>query len=342
MIPWKVLHPLHRAGLGLVAVLAVWIMICGAVWGRSPWTLLLVVGICVVGYAVGRLSARKLAFWAVPAAIVVFALFEVYRSPAESFSFLSAQGLLGYSNAKAAFFVQAAFASVFVLARNRSWKVGVVLLPVVILFLVIPIATRSLGAFLSSLVVLPAVFVAVFRRGHRPLMIAAMGMVACSLFLILFLSSKFSNGFSPGREVEVAERLDYGRSGSWGVAYKMIAEHPVFGVGPGGFRDASPFSRRISDLSWAHNEFLQIGAELGIVGLFLVLGLFAWTFMRLSSPLAGSSTVAALAVGALAMHASVDYLFHFPALPAVTLALVGSAPLRGPRSAAPKRRTARA
>jgi len=331
VITVRVLHPLHRAGIALVAALSLWILVSAIVSGRAPWAMLAVVGISACGYALGRLAARKLAYWAVPAAVVGFALAEVYRSPAESFSFLSAQGFLGYSNAKSAFFVQAAFASVFVLARNRSWKVGLGILPAVALFLAIPIATRSLGAFLSSLVVLPAVFVAVFRRGHRPLMIAAMGIVACSLLLVLFVSSKFSNGFSPGREVRVAQMVDYGRAGSWGVAYKVITQHPVFGVGPGGFREASPFSRPISDLQWAHNEFLQIGAELGIVGLFLVLALFAWTFMRLSSPLAGSSTVAALAVGALATHASVDYLLHFPALPAVTLALVGSTPLRGPR-----------
>jgi O-antigen ligase len=167
-------------------------------------------------------------------------------------------------------------------------------------------------------------------------MIAAIALVACSLAVSLFSSSKFSDGFSPGREVRIAERIDYGRAASWGVAYKMLSQHPVFGVGPGGFRGASPFSRPISDLRWAHNEFLQIGAELGVVGLFLVMALFAWTFMRLASPLAGSSTVAALAVGALATHASVDYLLHFPALPAVALALVGSTPLRGPRVKAVK------
>ena len=315
-------------------MLIYWIGFSAILSGRSPWAMLSVQGLCVAAYALGRLASRYVTPWALPAAVVVSALAVVLRSPAGSFSHLSAQGFLGYSNAKAAFFVQAAFATVMVFARNRSWKAGACILPVLVLFLAIPISGRSLGGFLSSLVILPAVYVAVFRRGHRPLMIAAMTLVAFAFLSSVFISRSFSDGIGPGRESRTAAALDIGRARAWSDAYGIMSEHPVFGVGPGGFSEASRNALFESDLRWAHNEFLQVGAELGVVGLFLVLSLFAWTFMRLASPLAGSSTVAALAVAALATHASVDYVFHFPVLPAVTVALVGSTPLRGPRGGA--------
>jgi O-antigen ligase len=331
VIPGRFDHPLHRVGLALLAALGYWIAISAILSQRAPWAMLSGLVFCALGYVAGRLTARYLALWALPAAVVVAALAVVYTSPSGSFSHLSAQGFLGYANAKAAFFVQAAFATVIVFARNRSWKVGLILLPPLVLFLAIPAASRSLGAFLSSLVILPAVFVAVFRRGHRPMMIAAMALVAFTFLSSLSMSRAFSNGIEEGPESRAAGVLDYGRARAWGDAYGMLSEYPVAGVGPGGFADASRSAIWESDLRWAHNEFLQLGAEIGAVGLFLVLSLFAWTFMRLSSPIAASSTVAALAVAALATHASVDYLFHFPVIPALTLALVGSTPLRARR-----------
>lgn len=334
MIRGKLLHPLHRVGLALAGVLVYWIGFSAVLAGRSPWATLSVLGLCVAAYAAGRLTSRFVAPWALPAAVVAAALVLVVRSPGGSFSHLSAQGFLGYSNAKTAFFVQAAFAAVMVFARNRSWKVGAGLLPVLGLFLAIPISSRSLGGFLSSLLILPAVCVAVFRRGHRPLMIAASALVAFAFLSSAFIGRAFSDGIGPGWEARTAEVLDLGRARAWSDAYGIMSDHPLAGVGPGGFADASRNALFESDLGWAHNEFLQVGAELGVVGLYLVLSLFAWAFMRLSSPLAGSSTVVALGVAALAAHASADYILHFPVIPAVTLALVGSTPLRGPRGAA--------
>lgn len=326
-------HPIHRVGLALVAALSVWIVASAIFTGRSPLAMLSVLGICTASYSLGRIAARHVAMWAFPAAVVVGALAVVLKSPSGTFSFLSGEGFLGYANAKAAFFVQAAFAAVVIFARNRSWKIGLLLLPAFGLFLAIPVASLSLGAFVSALLVAPAVFVAVFRLGHRPLMISALALVALCFLSSLLMSRAFSNGFGTRQEQRIAESLDTGRARAWGDAYGMLSEHPAFGVGPGGFGEVSPVARQVSDLRWAHNEFLQVGAETGIVGLLLLLTLIAWMFMRLSTPLAGSSTVVALAVAALAAHACADYILHFPVVPAIVSGLVGSTPLRGPRIA---------
>jgi O-antigen ligase len=86
-----------------------------------------------------------------------------------------------------------------------------------------------------------------------------------------------------------------------------------------------PTAARERDLGWAHNEFLQQGAETGIIGLALVLALLGWVFWRLWNAGTAAAAVAALGLSAIVIHACADYVFHFPLLPATTAALVGSA-----------------
>jgi hypothetical protein len=72
------------------------------------------------------------------------------------------------------------------------------------------------------------------------------------------------------------------------TAGRMIASHPVFGVGVGAFFDRSaeyvtPAFREIAPRENAHNNFLQVLAELGIVGFVpfvWVLGAVAWLVVR--------------------------------------------------------------
>jgi O-antigen ligase len=72
------------------------------------------------------------------------------------------------------------------------------------------------------------------------------------------------------------------------TAGRMIASHPVFGVGVGAFFERSdeyvtPEFRKISPRENAHNNFLQVLAELGIVGFVpfvWVLGAVAWSMVR--------------------------------------------------------------
>ncbi|PYN23720.1 MAG: hypothetical protein DMD99_13395, partial [Candidatus Rokuibacteriota bacterium] len=78
-----------------------------------------------------------------------------------------------------------------------------------------------------------------------------------------------------------------GRLQVWrrGVGYML--QYPLLGVGPNNFPTAegmlSPFAARQQlgiGVRWtaAHNSFLQVGAELGIPGLILFIGIIASTF----------------------------------------------------------------
>jgi hypothetical protein len=56
----------------------------------------------------------------------------------------------------------------------------------------------------------------------------------------------------------------------WQAAARMVAEHPVLGVGPGGFREEYAAESRNAELDEqtpvAHNMYLEVAAELGLPG----------------------------------------------------------------------------
>jgi O-antigen ligase len=112
----------------------------------------------------------------------------------------------------------------------------------------------------------------------------------------------------------------------WHESLSIIAAHPG-GVGPGRFADVDPTAIRDPDASWAHNEFLQQGVELGWAGLALLVLVFAWGFARLWVQPAPDMVVAlgAASFAALGVHACVDYVLHVPAVPLTAAALLGTA-----------------
>jgi O-antigen ligase len=83
---------------------------------------------------------------------------------------------------------------------------------------------------------------------------------------------------------------DAGRLKIWGRGLNYMAAHPVLGVGLDNFAVAegtiSPLARRQErglGVRWgaAHNSFIQVGAELGVPGLLLFIGMFASAFAAL-------------------------------------------------------------
>jgi O-antigen ligase len=91
-----------------------------------------------------------------------------------------------------------------------------------------------------------------------------------------------------------------GRMQIWSRGIDYMLQNPLFGVGPGNFPAAegtlSPFAQRRQfgvGVRWsaAHNSFIQVGAETGVIGLALVVALLASAFVALhrSRPREGSS-----------------------------------------------------
>src|SRR6185369_4744596 len=105
------------------------------------------------------------------------------------------------------------------------------------------------------------------------------------------------------------------------------------GVGIGRFAVESPTARSDADARWAHDEFLQVGAEAGIPAMALMIAIFLWAVVRLTATrrVRWGVAIGAAAVAALGVHASIDYVLHFPAVGFVAAGVLGSAVAIGER-----------
>jgi O-antigen ligase len=70
--------------------------------------------------------------------------------------------------------------------------------------------------------------------------------------------------------VSSTEESAYGRVDAWYQAYQMFKDNPFFGVGQGMFTDFHNLT--------AHNSFVLVMAELGILGLFFFTALFYFPY----------------------------------------------------------------
>jgi O-antigen ligase len=119
------------------------------------------------------------------------------------------------------------------------------------------------------------------------------------------------------------------RWGSFQAAWEVFLHHPVAGVGPG--IDALVLVHATGGTSvyrFAHNEYLQILAELGVIGGILLVVFLALVIRRLwrDRVAAGALGVGGLAaLAALLVHTGFDFVWHIPAVPLLAAAFVGVA-----------------
>ena len=90
--------------------------------------------------------------------------------------------------------------------------------------------------------------------------------------------SRYELLFAQDKGSSIDARLD-----AYDLAGQLFIEHPLLGAGTGSFRSAS-LSASLSRespyaLSYAHNAFLQIAAENGLLGLFFYMGFLTFLFL---------------------------------------------------------------
>jgi O-Antigen ligase len=120
------------------------------------------------------------------------------------------------------------------------------------------------------------------------------------------------------------------RGGALRAAVRVIAEHPLTGAGPGhaDLRWKEPESG-IHFFAYAHDEYAQIAAELGLVGLALLAVLLVAIARALWSARATGPSDAAwagvvAATAAFAVHSGFDFVWHLPAVVLTVMLLVGT------------------
>lgn len=137
------------------------------------------------------------------------------------------------------------------------------------------------------------------------------------------------------------------RSEDWWVAIEMFTDHPVFGVGLGNYKlefvpykadflstaRGATYTRPIARAAQAHNEYVQILAEQGVVGtvaalsflLFLFVG--AWVRLRANRDESERFDLLLLFAGMIVffVHAIVSFPAHLPASSWAAVTLLGLA-----------------
>jgi hypothetical protein len=218
---------------------------------------------------------------------------------------------------------------------SRRWLFGAVTVPVLLVAL---LGTQSRAAIAATIVVFGGLFViALVRRGQRAVGIALAAVVIAVAVPVVV--AKGSTHVSAG--AALSSRIEM-----WRVALKISAEDPVFGVGASRFQTASrdyltdAFIASFPEAAVgenAHNNFLQVLAELGLTG-FIAFVWLLWAAIR-KGPDPSSPERRALVAGLTAFLVSA--LFGHPLLIyeiAVgfffvigVVAGLGTPPMRSPR-----------
>jgi O-antigen ligase len=286
--------------------------------GGDAWPvvalLLATLGFVVLGRMIGWFHRAVL-----PAAVVITAIVLASTSTVIDGGPLS--GPFGYRNATGAFYVQAAIAALMFAAAVRRWPLRVVGIAAAIPFAVIAAKDSSAAA-----VSLLALAIAAMAFGGDLLARISVVAVATLFVLVLMATVVLGASYHRGTESVFTRALSERRLMLWNESLRIIRKDPS-GVGPGRFQEVAPLAQRDQDARWAHNEFLQQGVELGRAGMALVVLLFLWGFARLWMHPAPGLIVAlgAASLAALGIHASVDYVLHFPAIPLIAATLVATA-----------------
>ncbi len=188
--------------------------------------------------------------------------------------------------------------------------------------------TKARNAWLTAFAIGLMFIIWRWRRGWiaLPLIASATGLVVWRIGLAEVVSLATSSGSIQG----FPERLQI-----WQRAAKMIIDFPLTGIGMGTFQETTQTLYPIiginstSSYEHAHNLFLQIGVDLGLIGLAAYLWLFgiilshAWKMMQLGKRIARPFW---LALGAGLVGSQIALLIH-GLLDAVTWGMVRSAPL---------------
>lgn len=270
-------HPLHL----VIALLAVVLLATSAVHVAEPFTLeylvrwvpFLVIAVVLADVAAREVPVRALLAAAVAGAVVAAAggLLSLVSGA------LRATGPVEDPNDLAFFLVAALPLLVALPARGRS---RVVLLVLGAVLVAGAAATFSRG---GGLALGCALVWLVVRRGIPVRAVAVTAAVAGVAALVFASAAQAELSRALQEKSHIAGTNADTRMLRWQAASRMLADDPVLGVGPGGFRQeyaAAGHNAEIDEQTpVAHNMFLEVAAELGVPGFALFIAFVAIGFV---------------------------------------------------------------
>ena len=306
-------------GEALFLALAAWIFLSGAVVGGNPFPM---AGL-VLAIGVTLFLARWLTRWhpaVVPAAVAAGVAGLVIVSGPDSVHRLF--GPLGYSNANAALYVIGVGAAGMVIVRVAVWWIQVPFMLIGLGLAVLPWFLDALAAALATIVIVGTLLVLLATARGTATLIRLAAAVAFGAIAVTGLIGILYSGSGEG---EGAWLITERRLVLWSEAADLATVYPAFGVGPGRFPEESRTALTDRDAQWAHHEPLEVGAEAGLPAFVLVIVTIMWVFAwvqrgsgRRGAALAG--VVLSLGV----VQASIDYVWHYPAVPIALAAVAGA------------------
>ena len=307
-------------GAMLIVMLIGWILLVGAATGRDPRPMASLVALCGVTAFVARSITRRWNTF-VPATLLTVLMGAIVVTwPA---AIHPTFGLTGYANANGALYVIGVGTAGLLVMRSGSAKVRFAAVTAGFVLAILPwLFTSNMASASAVIVVSVTGWLLVTRDQALPSVLLHSVLLVALVMLATGLAGVFYGGDGRG---DGGWRLTERRLVLWSESVEMLAAQPMTGVGPGGFAGLSPTALRDSDARWAHHTPLQMGAETGLPGLLLFLGILVWAFVWLAR---GSGrrggALASLVLALSAAHASIDFVWHLPAVPLALAALVGA------------------
>jgi O-antigen ligase len=198
--------------------------------------------------------------------------------------------------------------------------------------------TFSRGGLIALAVAL--VWMMMRRAVSGKLVCSALAAVSAAGFAIAMAAEPLVSKALSEKTYIAGENIDT-RLLRWQAAARMLADAPLFGVGPGGFREhyaaVSWLAEMAEPTAVAHNMSLEVGAELGILGLIVFIAMIVTAFVSSENALrqgAERSLVVAIQASLLAIVVASVFLseqYYFPLWSMVAIACAIS--LRAGRAA---------
>jgi len=194
-------------------------------------------------------------------------------------------------------------------SRNKLLKIGSVFTGILLLLCFI------WGASRATWIAVPAsVIIVVFLKNKK---------ISIYMFFALIIGFFLLSPQLKYRAVSILDSLSWGaRLELWRAALMIFKDFPIAGIGPGMYENiVHQYSHSLSDIHLhAHNTYIEVAAELGVIGFLLFLGVFAVLFKELPGIFKKERTDDALA---FSLGSSMAVLSVLIAAFAVTNIIVG-------------------
>jgi len=191
------------------------------------------------------------------------------------------------------------------LKRKLEW-------PLLLLLSIALLLTKSLGAFLSLF--LGILLYLLLRKGFS--IKRAFIIIAAGILGIWIIAARQNMTIEHLPAFSLTRRLDY-----WWDTLKIIAAHPLTGVGIGNFN--LPLTR------YAHNSYLQIWAEMGILGpisfLWLTAAILRPCFKKILLSPNKILIIPFLSSTIFLIHNMIDFTFFLPEVSLIWWIILGIA-----------------